>query len=68
MSENNQNKKVLEGLQDKYDLMWDIFFHGDSKSGTKPGNIYVYEKIAGIREVAKERMRASEKAADGLEK
>lgn len=54
-------EKILEGLQNSYNNYWDIFLYGDKKSGTKPGNIYVYGAIAGTREVAKSRMKAMEK-------
>lgn len=54
--ENVKNEKTLELLQDGYNTCWDKFLYGDKASGTKPGNIYVYGAIAGIREVAKERM------------
>ena len=56
----NQNEKTLEELQKGYNICWDIFLYGDKKSGTKPGNIYVYGAIAGTREVAKGRMKAME--------
>ena len=68
MNKVEQNQKTLEALQDGYDKCWDLFLYGDKQSGTKPGNIFVYEKIAGIREVAKARMQTAEKAVEGLSK
>ena len=32
-----ENEKTLEGLQAAYDNMWNVFFHGDKESKTKPG-------------------------------
>jgi len=65
----NQNEKTLEALQNGYNTSWDIFLYGDKKSGTKPGNIYVYGTIAGQKEVAKSRLTMREKLLQGnLEK
>lgn len=50
---NNAIKKLEEGLNTSFD----IFLYGDKKSGTKPGNIFVYGTIAGQREVLQERLK-----------
>ena len=63
-----ENEKTLEGLQKSYDNLWDKFFHGDKKSGTKPGNIEVYGAIARTREVARGRMALREQMRSGGEK
>ena len=55
-----ENEKTLEGLQNAYDNLWDKFFYGDKKSGTKPGHMEVYGAIVRTREVAKERMQLRE--------
>ena len=60
-----ENEKTLETLQKGYDKMSNIFLYGDKASGTKPGNIQVYGKMVGIREVARERLALREKLSQG---
>ena len=50
---NNAIKKLKEGLNTSFD----IFLYGDKKSGTKPGNPFVYGAIVGLREVLEERIK-----------
>ena len=50
------NEKTLDTLKKGYDNMWDLFFYGDKKSNTKPGDIRVYGAIAGQRQVAMNRL------------
>lgn len=63
-----ENERTLEALQNGYDRMSDLFIYGDKERGIKPGNIQVYGKKVGIREVAKERQALREKMLSGGEK
>lgn len=53
---NNAIKKLEEGLNTSFG----IFLRGDKKSGTKPGDVFVYGAIAGLREVLKGRLKLQE--------
>ena len=55
-----ENEETIRKLDRTSDTAWKLFLGGDEKAGIRPGDIRIYAKIAGMREVKEGRIELRE--------